>query len=182
MGRLFFVISTEHGIGSCEDCSPCVQRGNDARFGDRDRLLLHDFVDGSSVVLVHLVELVDATHAHVCQDQGSCLEREFPRSGVGDDGCSKPYAGTALSRGIDSPRGDIGDMLEELRLGNPWISKKSDINLAPDPKMIFGLYGNPTCHLQQQCLLNTLHSINLRCYAPGQIQIELIILHTRLDI
>ena len=45
---------------------------------DGDRLLLHGFVDRHSVVLAHLVELVDADDTSVCEDHRPALHDETP--------------------------------------------------------------------------------------------------------
>ena len=42
-------------------------------------LLFHHFVDGGSVGVHHLVELVDAAHPLVGQDQGAAFEDHLPR-------------------------------------------------------------------------------------------------------
>lgn len=44
-----------------------MKRGDNASFRDGDGLLLHRLVDGSSVLVVHLVELVDQANAAVGQ-------------------------------------------------------------------------------------------------------------------
>lgn len=73
MGR---AVPAVEGIGSGKDGGTCVERGGDACFGDGDCLLFHDFMDGSSVVLVHLIELVDAAHSHIGQHQRTCLQTD----------------------------------------------------------------------------------------------------------
>lgn len=60
-----FVISTINGVGCSQDGCPCVQSSRDACFGYRNRLLLHNFVDRSSVTFVHLIELVYAADSHI---------------------------------------------------------------------------------------------------------------------
>ena len=53
-------------IGSRNDAAPCVEGGVNASFGDGDRLLLHDFVNGDPVDFRHFVKFVDTDHATVC--------------------------------------------------------------------------------------------------------------------
>jgi len=47
------------GIGSSDDTASGVESGVDARLGNGDCLLLHDFVNGHTVHIVHLVELIN---------------------------------------------------------------------------------------------------------------------------
>ena len=56
------IVSAVSGIGGGEDADAGVERGHETRFGDGDGLLLHHFVDRRSIVLHHLVKLVDAAN------------------------------------------------------------------------------------------------------------------------
>ena len=49
-----------------DDAASSLQTGVDSCLGDRDGLLLHGFVDGGSVFVVHLVELIDEADTLVC--------------------------------------------------------------------------------------------------------------------
>jgi hypothetical protein len=49
----------------------------DTGFGDSDRLLLHDLVDGDTVDVRHLVEFVDADDPSVGEDHRSGFESSF---------------------------------------------------------------------------------------------------------
>ena len=48
-----------------------------ARFGNGDGLLLHGLVNGHLVLGVHLVKLIDAANAIVCQHESTCFYAEF---------------------------------------------------------------------------------------------------------
>jgi hypothetical protein len=95
-GGDFRVVAAVQRIGGGQDGSTSVQRGRDTGLGDgngliredmsaneSDRvwnfrcaishLLLHDFVNGRSVRLVHLVKLVDTANAVVGKDERSSL-------------------------------------------------------------------------------------------------------------
>lgn len=61
------------GIGSSHYTAPGIETGMNACLGNGHCLLFHDFVDGHSVHLGHLVELVDADYSSVCQHHGSCF-------------------------------------------------------------------------------------------------------------
>jgi len=67
------VVSTVERVGSSEDGRSSVKGGGDSGFGDGDGLLFHDFVNGGSIRLVHLVELVDAADSVVRENESSSL-------------------------------------------------------------------------------------------------------------
>ena len=59
------VISLQR-VSCCNDTASCLQAGVDSSLGDRDGLLFHGFVDWSSVLIVHFVELINETDTFVC--------------------------------------------------------------------------------------------------------------------
>ena len=61
---------------------PGLQRRDDARLEDRDRLLLHRLVYGSPVRVVHFVELIDEAGTFVGEDRRAALERPLPRNNI----------------------------------------------------------------------------------------------------
>ncbi len=65
MQSLGAVVSPEVWIGCSEDRGSGVEGGSDAGFGDGDGLLLHCLVDGCSVRLGHLVELINTAYPHI---------------------------------------------------------------------------------------------------------------------
>ena len=79
MRRLRLVISSVDRVGSSEDGGACIEGSGDASLGDGDRLLLHDLVDRSAVLFLHLVKLVDAADAHVSQHQGTPFQDYLSR-------------------------------------------------------------------------------------------------------
>lgn len=61
------------------DAAPRRQRSAYAGLSDRDALLLHCLVDRRAVLVVHLVELVDQTHAFIRQHKRAALEGVLAR-------------------------------------------------------------------------------------------------------
>jgi len=59
------------GIGSSDDTASGVESGVDARLGNGDCLLLHDFVNGHTVHIVHLVELINTYNTPISKDHRS---------------------------------------------------------------------------------------------------------------
>lgn len=71
VGVFVGVVLAVDGIRGCYHAASRIQRCVDACFGDGDGLLFHDFVDGYSINVAHLVKLVDADDASVSQDHGT---------------------------------------------------------------------------------------------------------------
>ena len=60
------VIPAVDGVGGGDNGTACLEGGDDTGFGDGDGLLFHCFVDGGTVLVVHLVEFINETGAAVC--------------------------------------------------------------------------------------------------------------------
>lgn len=74
VGILVHVVLAEDGVGGSDDRAASVERGVDSGLGNGDGLLLHDFVDGDTIDLGHLVKLVDAHDSAISEDHGSSFE------------------------------------------------------------------------------------------------------------
>ncbi len=64
-------------IGACEAAGEEIA-DLDTSFGNGDGLLLHGLMDSHLILLIHLVKLINAADAIVCQHQGPSLNAEFP--------------------------------------------------------------------------------------------------------
>ena len=64
-------------VGSGNDTASSVQTGVNSSFGDGDGLLFHDLVNGDSIDVGHLVELVDTDDSSIGEDHGSGFESTF---------------------------------------------------------------------------------------------------------
>ena len=65
MDAFSLVVAAIERIGSCQDRSPSIESGGDSCFCNRNCLLLHHLMNGSPVILFHLVELVDTADTHI---------------------------------------------------------------------------------------------------------------------
>ena len=66
---------------------PCLKRCDDSSLGDGDALLFHGLVDACSVLVVHLVKLVDKTDTLVSKHKRATLQDPLARDGIlGDRG------------------------------------------------------------------------------------------------
>lgn len=179
MGGLFAVVPSIEGIRSSQDRRSGIQRCSDTCLGNRHSLLFHHFVDCCSIVLAHLVELIDTADSHVGQDQSPSLKEDLIGHWVHDDGCGQPHTGTALPSGIDPSWGHMRNVLQQLRFSNPWIPDQSDVDLPSDPQVVVSDLGDASHHQQQKRLLDRIHSIDLRRNGTRHLLEELIFCHAR---
>ena len=85
MGSQTWVVSAVEGVSSGQNGGPGIQRGSDTGLGNRDGLLLHNFVDVGSVTLVHLVELIDGADTGVSEDKSTSFKNKLVGDGVLED-------------------------------------------------------------------------------------------------
>jgi hypothetical protein len=175
------VVPAEEGVGGGEDGGAGVERGGDAGLGDGDGLLLHHLVDGRPVVLLHLVELVDAADPHVRQHQRTRLQRQLLRVRVDHDRRSQPHARTALPRRVDCPRRQVGDVLQQLRLCDSGVADQSNVDFPPDLEVVVGFLGDSAGHEQQERLFDPLHAVYFRRDGAGHAAEESVLVEAGAD-
>eukprot|EP00968_Pinguiococcus_pyrenoidosus_P028088 scaffold7625_cov277-Pinguiococcus_pyrenoidosus.AAC.7 len=170
--RALLVVAAVERIGGSEDCCAGVQPRGDPGFRDAHRLLLHHFVDRRPILVVHLVELVNAADALVRQHERPALERHLSADLIPGHGCREPHPAAALAGGVNGPGSDDGDVLEELRLGNPGIPHEADVDVAPNRHAVpqRSMYA-PGEH-EEQGLLHVLIAPDCRRDAPGKPRIR----------
>ena len=61
--RESLVVGAVEGVCGCEDAAPRVERAMDACLCNCDSLLLHHLVNGHTVLVAHLIKLVNANKA-----------------------------------------------------------------------------------------------------------------------
>jgi len=87
-------------------------------------------VDRRAVRLVHLVKLVNAAHTVVSEDKGTALEDHLAGDGVAHDRRRQTHARRTLARCVDAAGGDLGNVLEQLRLGHTGVAHEADIEVT----------------------------------------------------
>lgn len=105
------IIPPKHRVCRCQHRSPGIQSGSDTSLGNTDSLLLHGLVDGHSVGCFHLVELVDADYAAICQYQCASFYLELARGWVFVDTGCQTGGGGPFATGVHC---DGGCLLHEL--------------------------------------------------------------------
>lgn len=86
----------------------------EASLGDCNCLLFHDFVDGDSVSVVHLVKLIDTDDSTVGQNHSTSLEVSLAGVLIDGDGGSETDACRSTTRCVDSEGSDVHDVSQEL--------------------------------------------------------------------
>mmetsp|Transcript_3534 Transcript_3534/g.5879 ORF Transcript_3534/g.5879 Transcript_3534/m.5879 type:complete len:391 (+) Transcript_3534:371-1543(+) len=175
--RLVGIVAAVDWVCCSQNGGPAVQGGRDPALGDGHRLLLHDLVDGCPVAFLHLVKLIDAANAVVSQDQGATLQGHLSGGVVPVHRGRQAHAGGALARGVDGPRSDGADLLQQLTLGHTRVAHHQGMNVAADLQAILHLLGEGTNEHQQQGLLHVLVSEDLRSDRLGGVLIEAAVRH-----
>ncbi|GIX65589.1 YfcC family protein [Babesia caballi] len=120
------------GVGGGKDGAASVERGVDAGLGNRHGLLLHHFVDGNTVVGLHLVEFVNADHATVAHDHGAALHAALASVLVSDHGGGEADAGGPAAGGGHGAREQVHHETQHLRFAATGIAHQQNVNVAPD--------------------------------------------------
>jgi hypothetical protein len=188
--RYLGVVPAVQRVGRREDRGPGVERRRDAGLADRDGLLLHDLVDRRPVRLVHLVKLVDAADAVVGENERASLcnkegqsrrqsrlptgiearrarggqgrtEHKLVGDGVTHDGRSETDAGRSLASRVDAARGDLGDVLQQLRLCDSGVAHQADVDVTADLHAVADVLGDAADEEEQERLLDVLVAVDL---------------------
>ena len=88
---------------------------------------------------------------------------------VADDGGGEADAGAALARGVHAARGELGDVLEELALGDPGVAHQAHVHVAADVEAVGEGPVRRADELQQQGLLDVLHAEDLGRDGVGEL-------------
>jgi len=76
-----------------------------------------------SVLVIHLIELIDEANTLVSKDKCSSFESPFFRDWVFVDSCSETNSTSSFTCGVNTPVEDLLNVLQELRLGCTRISQ-----------------------------------------------------------
>ena len=124
------VVSPENWVGRGEHGGSRVQNGGNASLGDRNGLLLHGLVNGNTVVLSHLVKLINAHHTTVSEHHGTSFKVKVPGGGITNHGGGETSGTAALAGGVDTNGRDLFHKLEHLTLGSSRISEQQHVNVT----------------------------------------------------
>jgi hypothetical protein len=176
--RLLGVVPRLDRVGRREDRGASVQRADDARLGDRHRLLLHDLVQHRAGQVRHLVELVDATDATVRQDQRPGLEHVVASVRVLGHERSQADRGGALPGGVDPTGRDLVHVVEQLRLGGARVADQHHVELPARVDHVFrrvgaGFVVGAPEELAQDALFDVVELPDRGCQRLHQVVVDL---------
>lgn len=154
------VVSPSNWVSRSNNSTSGLQRGDDTRFGDRNRLLLHCLVNRCSVRIVHLVELVDQAVAFIGQYKCTTLKRPFARHWVFADRSGQTDSGSTLTGGEDRSRRRLFNVLEELRFGGTGITEKKDVDVSSDSVLSVDVFHDTTEERERQRGLDVLVTVD----------------------
>mmetsp|Transcript_28087 Transcript_28087/g.61018 ORF Transcript_28087/g.61018 Transcript_28087/m.61018 type:complete len:598 (+) Transcript_28087:901-2694(+) len=149
-----------------QDGGPRIQCRLDASFGERDRLLLHRFVNGALILLVHQFELVDAADAVVCQHEGSRLDDLFlVHLHVSRHRGGETRGRRGFARREDSARQELGGPLQQGTLRRGGVSEEADVDVSAKFDAFLRPLGSGTDQHEEDALLHLEATVNVRCHA-----------------
>ena len=88
-------------------------------------------MDGHAILLIHLVELIDAHQAVVRQDHGAALEREA--AAVLHHGRREASGAAALAARVHRDRRHLVPELQELTLRRARVAQQQDVDVTWPP-------------------------------------------------
>mmetsp|Transcript_11512 Transcript_11512/g.37643 ORF Transcript_11512/g.37643 Transcript_11512/m.37643 type:complete len:644 (+) Transcript_11512:854-2785(+) len=175
-GSLRVVLGVDR-VGGGEDGRARVERADDARLCDRDRLLLHRLVQDGARAVRHLVELVDAADAVVRQHERPRLEHKLLGLRVLCHVRRQADRRRALARSVDAARRDLVHVLQQLRLSGARVSDEQNVDVAAlarraARRLLVDHLVRGTEELQQDALLDVVQLPHRRRERLRQVLVE----------
>ena len=118
--------------------------------GNSDGLLLHDLVNGHSVRLAHLVELINADSAAVSQHHCACLQSSVPCISVRHHSSCETHTRGASPSGTDSKHGRIQNSPQQLGFGRGRVAHHQYVHIPTQMRAIGQAFLHPTDGLEDQ--------------------------------
>ena len=116
------IISAANGIGRRHDSAPSLQGRNNTSFADGDGLLLHSFVDTGSILIIHLVKLIDQAGSPVRKHESTTFKRPLRSQRIAAYGCCQANSGRPLASCEYCSMSSLFHVLQHLRLCRTRIS------------------------------------------------------------
>ena len=130
--RLVAGIVAVDRVGSCDNRAAGVEAGVDAGLGNGNSLLLHHFVDSYSVVVVHLVELIDTDDTAIGKDHSASFQVTFSCVLVDTHCSSETDSGRAAACGVDREGRNVNNVSEQLRLGRRRVTDHHQVDITSE--------------------------------------------------
>ena len=108
------VVAATDRVGSGHDGTASLQCCDNTSLRDGDGLLLHCFVNRCTVLVVHLVELIDQASTPVSKHKSTTLQSPFGSKRISPDTSSETDGRSTLTSGKYSTVSSVFDILEHL--------------------------------------------------------------------
>ncbi|KAF1752893.1 hypothetical protein GCK72_019448 [Caenorhabditis remanei] len=128
--RAVRIISSISWVSGGDDSSTCIQSGHDTSLGNRDGLLLHNLMNSSSVVIHHLIKLIDTADSTIRQHQSTSFKRHFSSNWILHNSSSQTDSRRSTTSGVLRTWGKTVNVSEKLRFGYSWISHHQNIDAS----------------------------------------------------
>ena len=132
-------------------------------------MLLHDFVDGGSVAVVHFVEFVDAADAVVGEDKGTAFKDHLVGDRVAHYGCCEAYTAAASSGGVDASGSDFRNVFQELGFCNAGVAHQADVDISSYSHPVAHFFGHAADEEEEQGFLDVEVAVDFRGDGPGEV-------------
>ena len=119
-------------------------------------------------MVIHLVKLINKTHAFVSQDKSSTFKRPLACDGILVHSSGETDCTCTLASSINDAMVDFFDVLEELRLGCAWVTEQKHIYIASDAVLVVHIFWLSTEHSQAKAFLNEVMTIDRGRYGADQ--------------
>ena len=117
-------------------------------------------MDTGSIILIHLIELINEADTFVGEDESSTLKCPFSSDGVFVHTSCQTDSTCALSCRVDNSVVDLLDVLEELGLSGTGVTEEQHVDVATDPMLLVHVLGLASKHSQQKTFLDELMAID----------------------
>ena len=117
-------------------------------------------MDGSSVLVIHLVKLINETNSLVSQNKSSRFKCPLLSDWVSVRSSSKTHCTSSLSSSVDHSWENLLYVLEELRLGSTRVSEKKNIDVSSDFVLATNIFGHSSKHSQCDGFLDEFVSVD----------------------
>jgi hypothetical protein len=87
-------------------------------------------VDGSTILVIHLVELIDKAKTLVSKNESTTFKCPLASDRIFVNTSSKTDCRGSLTSSVDASMEDLLHILEELRLGGAGVSKEKAIDIT----------------------------------------------------
>ncbi|OSX69559.1 hypothetical protein BU14_1395s0002 [Porphyra umbilicalis] len=166
------VVAAADRVGRRQHRRARHERRVDARLGERNRLLLHRFVDGDLVRRVHLVKLVNRAHAVIREHQRARLDAKLARLHILGHRRGEARRRRRFARRVDAARGKGDGVFEELGFGRRRVADDADVEVPTERHAVGGRLVDAPKEHEEDPPLDLLVPIHAGRHRRGEAGVE----------